>query len=76
MRKTQLGAGWTKRPSPVLRGRSAESSTGQRAATYKILSFGLLAPLQSSPACPHLLAYPFTRLHRGHRATTLSKKSS
>jgi hypothetical protein len=34
MRKTQLGAGWTKGPSPVLRGRSAESSTGQRAATY------------------------------------------
>ena len=38
MRKTQLGAGWTKGPRPVLRGRSAESSTGQRAATYKILS--------------------------------------
>src|SRR5260370_39598513 len=35
MRKTQVGAGWTKGPSPGLRGRSAESSTGQRAATSK-----------------------------------------
>jgi hypothetical protein len=37
MRKTQLGAGWTKRPSPVLRGRSAASSTMPRAATFKTM---------------------------------------
>ncbi len=35
MRKTPPGAGWTKRPSPVLQGQSAESATTTRTATYK-----------------------------------------
>src|SRR5262249_35462806 len=36
MRKTPPGAGWTKSPSPVLQGQSAEPTTTQRAATYKL----------------------------------------
>jgi hypothetical protein len=43
MRKTQLGAGWTKSPSPVLQGRPDDPSTGQRAATYKGPLIGLVA---------------------------------
>ena len=34
MRKTPPGAGWTKSPSPVLQGQSAEPTTAQRTATY------------------------------------------
>src|SRR5580700_2014313 len=37
MRKTRLGAGWTKSPRPVLQGQSAASPTVRRAATYKVL---------------------------------------
>src|SRR5580700_7358719 len=36
MRKTRLGAGWTKSPRPVLQGQSAASPTVRRAATYKM----------------------------------------
>src|SRR5208283_3638167 len=35
MRKTPPGAGWTKSPSPVLQGQSAEPTTAQRTATYQ-----------------------------------------
>ncbi len=68
MRKTQPGAGWTKSPSPVLQGRSAESTTVQRAATYQ-LAQRLWSWLRDRRGCPHEWhggSVKFSSAHRAH----------
>ena len=50
MRKTPPGAGWTKSPSPVLQGQSAEPTTAQRTATYQSSHVSCLLLLASTAA--------------------------
>jgi len=58
MRKTPPGAGWTKSPSPVLQGQSADPTTAQLTATYP-----LIAAVDLNPFADAFLEDPYPYHH-------------
>ena len=66
MRKTPPGAGWTKSPSPVLQGQSAEPTTAQRTATYQTNRY--LSPFGGPLALAAILVSAFSSLSHAEDA--------